>query len=220
MAGSDAPNEIAREVSYWLRTKGGAARRITPAGLLLGRAPSSDVVLQGATASRRQALVYLGDEGPDVAVMGRGEVLVNGDRVPASHKLDARSQLVVAGSEFGVFEEVRETEVEPPLWVLQAPGGELFSFSKSRFQVGDDDDLRIEALAPNVLAFVAEDGRLSARAKTQCGWTARRSPRGGKPLCAPTPRSTSAVRRFAWWRAATCSAARRSLWSRRAPRRR
>jgi len=153
--------------SWWLRTSDGIAKRITPGGLLIGRFPQCDVVTRSPKSSRRQALVYLDTEdGPRVAVMGRGEVVVNGVLVDVDETLDDGAKIEVGDVVLEVAREEAEPEAAPPgkstVWVLETPDGGLFSFSHSPFTVGGDDgdDLRIEKWPAGAVTFRARDGRL------------------------------------------------------------
>ncbi len=146
--------------TYWLKTDAGAARQVTPAGLLLGRAPSCDLVLPGPTASRRQALIYLAEDGPEVIVMGRGEVTVDGEPVAERAALPPGATLVVGDLSFSLDEDELDTSMlEPPLWVLQGPSGGMFSVGDGAFSIGGDprDDLRVEDCAER--AVVLSPGR-------------------------------------------------------------
>ena len=152
---------------WWLRVGDGAARRITPGGLLVGRSPRCDIVTRSQKSSRRQALFYLGDEGPRVAVMGRGQVLVDGQSVEGDVELKAGSRVE---TEELVLSVLREAVEDGPVrtssvWVLETNHGGLFSFSQSPFNVGgsDGDDLRVESLPESALQFRTRDGRLEVK---------------------------------------------------------
>jgi len=149
--------------SWWLRTSDGIAKRITPGGLLIGRFPSCDMVTRSPKSSRRQALVYL-DNGPRVAVMGRGQVTVNGTEIEIDEALDEGVKLEVGDLVLEVVHEGAggEAETSAAIWVLESPDGGLFSFSHSPFHVGgsDTDDLRIEQFPDHALTFRSSDGGL------------------------------------------------------------
>ena len=146
--------------AYWLRTA---------AGLLLGRAPSCDVVLAGATSSRRQALVHLDEEGPAVAVMGRGEVRVDGVIVAETTPLRVGAALAVGDAEFEVVrEEYQPSDAsrETAFWVLRGPSGAMFSIAAGRFTVGGarEDDLRLEGVADGAIELFASQTRVEVTA--------------------------------------------------------
>lgn len=156
--------------SWWLRTSDGIAKRITPGGLLIGRFPQCDVVTRSPKSSRRQALVYLdAEEGPRVAVMGRGEVVVDGALVDVDATLDDGAKLEVGDVVLEVASEQGEepTPSKSTVWVLETPDGGLFSFSHSPFTVGSDDgdDLRIETWPAGAVTFRAKDGRLEMQSQ-------------------------------------------------------
>ncbi len=154
---------------WWVQVGDGAARRITPGGLLVGRFPRCDIVIRSPQSSRRQALLYLGDEGPRVAVMGRAPVEVNGAAVEGDVELDDGSTIVIEELSLRVSrEEVSEGAAEQTsaVWVLEDGQGGMFSFSQPTFRVGgsDGDDLRIERLPDGALEFRARDSLLEVRA--------------------------------------------------------
>ncbi len=152
--------------TWWLRVGEGIAKRITPGGLLIGRSPQCDVVTRSPTSSRRQALVYLDERGPRVAVMGRGTVAVDGVAVELDSPLEDGAKLEVGDMTLEVAREDAERPGEAneraAVWVLETGDGDLFSFSASPYRVGgaDDDDLRIEAWPPHALTFRSTSGRL------------------------------------------------------------
>lgn len=143
------------------------ARRITPGGLLVGRSPRCDIVLRDPKSSRRQALVYLADEGARLSVMGRGAVRVDGEPVDEDVGLEPGNVIEVEDVAFEVVrEEAEEGAVETSsVWVLETSHGGLFSFSHSPFRVGggDADDLRVESLPESALAFRSREGGLEVK---------------------------------------------------------
>ncbi|MEC7524700.1 MAG: FHA domain-containing protein [Myxococcota bacterium] len=146
--------------AFWLRTEAGTSRRITPAGLLLGRAPGCDVVLASPSASRRQALVHLDEEGVAIAVMGKGEVTVDGAALSDGAALPPGATLEVGGARFTVVEEAAESSElagPTPLWVLKGPSGSMFSIEAAAFSIGGDqrDDLRVEGLPPRAVVLLS-----------------------------------------------------------------
>lgn len=150
---------------WWLRVGDGVAKRITPGGLLVGRFPRCDVVTRSPKSSRRQALVYLDQGGPRLAVMGRGKVTVGGEAVEVDVELTAGVKIGVAELELEVVQEEGgdvSAGRASAVWVLETPDGGLFSFSHSPFIVGggDTDDLRVDGWPKSVLTFSAREGRL------------------------------------------------------------
>ncbi|MCB9595681.1 MAG: helix-turn-helix domain-containing protein [Sandaracinaceae bacterium] len=150
--------------TWWLRVSDGVAKRITPGGLLIGRFPQCDVVTRSPSSSRRQALVYLDERGPRVAVMGRGTVAVNGAAVELDQPLDDGVSLEVGDLSLEVVREDAsgDEDERSAVWVLESADGGLFSFSTSPFRVGgaDSDDLRVEQWPEHALTFRSLGGRL------------------------------------------------------------
>ncbi len=150
--------------TWWLRVGDGIAKRITPGGLLIGRSPQCDLVTRSPTSSRRQALVYLDEKGPRVAVMGRGTVAVDGAAVELDSALSDGAKLEVGDVSLEVVREETASEGtdRAAVWVLETGDGDLFSFSSSPFRVGgaDNDDLRVSQWPAHALTFRASGGRL------------------------------------------------------------
>lgn len=149
---------------YWLRAEGGVSRRITPGGLLIGRSPNCEIVTRNPKASRRQALVYLGDDGPRIVVMGRAAVAVDGTNAEGDVALGDESTIEIEEHRLAIVREDRpDAEPRAPaVWVLETTPGGLFSFSDSPFRVGGgtSDDLRIDGLPDTALTFRSTNGRL------------------------------------------------------------
>ena len=53
-------------MAWWLRTSDGGRIAISSSGVLLGRAPDSDLVLTDDRASRRHAMVYVAGDAAKV----------------------------------------------------------------------------------------------------------------------------------------------------------
>ena len=56
----------------------GPARRVGPAGILIGRGRDCDIVVDDASVSRRHAHVRLTHDGAEIVPLGRSPVDVNG----------------------------------------------------------------------------------------------------------------------------------------------
>jgi len=154
------------DATWWLRVGGGPAKRITPAGLLLGRSAHCDVVLPSERASRRQALVYLATEGPRLEVLGRGETRVGDEVVERGAELSEGDVIAFEALELTVEREAAGRPVaraRQPVWVLKGPDGALFGMASSPYLVGGsaEDDLRVDGWPDAALCFrLAEDGGL------------------------------------------------------------
>src|SRR5262245_29657643 len=128
-----------------LRLPGGVRMPIKPGGLLIGRAPTCDVVLTDPGASRVQAIVFGGRGGPSLAVLGKGAIAVNGEAVAHERELHAGDRIALGAL---ALEVTAEDEPEPPpesTWVVSGPGG-LFGVVHTPFTVGGGahDDLRLD----------------------------------------------------------------------------
>lgn len=160
---AEIPEHAEREGIFWLRLEGGAALRITAAGLLIGRSPGCDVLTRSPEASRRQALVYLGDEGPVLTVLGQGPVLVDGDPVVGRFGAPIGARVQVADLSFEiVFEESDTGSAHQDVWVLETPDGGFFTVTHYPFDVGggEDDDLRVRGWPPGAIRLLSLASKL------------------------------------------------------------
>jgi hypothetical protein len=142
----------------WLTTAAGIRLPITPAGVLLGRSPHCDVVLTEGTASRVQAIVFAGVDGPCVSVLGKGTTAVNGESIEHDRELASGDRLSVPGLELIIgVEHGGEHAVTP--WLVRGPGG-LFGVVRSPFVVGAGAgaDLRTHDGPDRLLRFFVDDG--------------------------------------------------------------
>ncbi|MEO8553381.1 MAG: FHA domain-containing protein, partial [Kofleriaceae bacterium] len=118
----------------------GPARRVGPAGALLGRQGDCDLVTADPRASRRHALVRLTSEGGELVSLGREPATRNGKPVERA--------AIAHGDTIGVpgLTVTVELEAEPPsgradaaLVLARARGGS-FGISHTPFVIGGDPD--------------------------------------------------------------------------------
>jgi len=156
---------VVSAATWWLQSESSLAKRITPAGLLVGRSPHCDVVLRSEQASRRQALVYLGSSGPKLVPLGSNPTIVNDEPFTAERELAEGDAIELPGMTLEVTRQAGErpqTEAGAPVWVLEGPMGGLFGMAHSPFLVGGstEDDLFVEGWPEGALCFRAVDGEL------------------------------------------------------------
>jgi hypothetical protein len=150
-----SPRELS---SWWLRAGDSLAKRITPGGLLLGRAAHCDVVVRSDQASRRQALLYLATKAPRLVVLGRGPVSVDGRRVDGEAELVDGGRIELPGLALRVEREALHRPSAPAgteAWVIEDPRGGLFGVARSPFLIGGglEDDLRVDGWPPGALCL-------------------------------------------------------------------
>lgn len=124
---------------WWLADDLGARRCIDSGGVLLGRSPRCDIVLQEPRASRSQALVVLVEGAPRIMRLGRGWTRVNGELVERETELQPQDWVEVPGTRMQVVGEDDGTaagETAESGWVLQNPAGVFFGVSASPFSIG------------------------------------------------------------------------------------
>ena len=152
--------------TWWLRTEDGAAKRITPGGVLIGRSAHCDIVSRSEQASRRHALVYLSSDGPHVVPLGKSRPEVDGKPIDGDTQLDANARISMLDVVVDVTKEkgARVTPVAgSAAWVIEGPGGGLFGIGESSYLVGGspEDDLVVEGWPEGALCFrIREDGSL------------------------------------------------------------
>ena len=164
-----APSEVhVLGVRWWLADHVGARRRIDAGGVLLGRSPRCDVVLQDPKASRSQALVVLAGETPQVMRLGRGFTRVNGDPVERERELRPEDWVEVPGARMQVLAEDAPgaAATTDGGWVLQNPAGVFFGVSASPFSIGgaSTDALCIADWPPQALVLHLTAGRIHLEA--------------------------------------------------------
>ena len=149
-------------MAWWLQTPDGGRVPIQGGGVLLGRAPDSEIVLNDERASRRHALVHVLPERPSIVALGRGTTTVNGQVVTTEHPLEDGATIAVPGLELTVKYAESPTGDRSDEWILQRLGGGLYGISQSPFSVGDRQDaLSFEGWTNKTLVFWRTDAGLS-----------------------------------------------------------
>jgi pSer/pThr/pTyr-binding forkhead associated (FHA) protein len=145
--------------SLWLALAGGERFAITPAGLVLGRAPTSDIVLSSTKASRRQAIVVASATGVTLIVLGQGHTLVNDVAVERERDLVDGDRLQVPGLTATVIAGSAAFTTVNTSWVVQTRAGSLFGVARSPFVVGGSPgaDVRVADWPAEVLRFLVTD---------------------------------------------------------------
>lgn len=131
---------------------------IKPAGLLVGRSPRCDVVLTQPDASRIQAIVLMGADGPCVSVLGKGPTAVNGEPVVRERNLAKGDRIELPGLVLEVLVEPEQAAAPRVAWLLRGPSG-LFGVVRTPFTVGSaaDADLRLAGGPAVALRFHLAD---------------------------------------------------------------
>ncbi len=112
-------------------------------------------MLVSEDASRRQALVYLGAEGPYVVAMGRAPTMLDGVTVETSRQCTNGSKVEVPGLSCTLVAEPVTEREEEPSWVIERVGGAFFGVGERPLTIGGaaDDGLRIAGRPPHALTF-------------------------------------------------------------------
>jgi len=143
----------------WLVAPDGTRLAIKPTGILVGRAPHCDLVLTEPDASRVQAIVFAGAEGPCLTVLGKGPTSVNGEPVVHERDLAGGDRIELPGLALEVLTGPEEAAAPPrSSWVLRGPRG-LFGVVRTPFTVGSGAgaDLRLDSGPAVALRFHLAD---------------------------------------------------------------
>jgi hypothetical protein len=152
---------------YSLATTEGMRWPIRPAGLLVGRAPTCELVLSHTRSSRLQAIVYDAATGPTLVNVGKGVILVDGEPIAHDSALAPGTRIDFPGLRVTVVSDDRDDAPLPGVaWVVSGPGG-VFGLVRTPFTVGaaHGADLRVDCAAPHAFRFHAV-GRLYVEALT------------------------------------------------------
>lgn len=127
-------------------------------GLLVGRSPQCDVVLTKPDASRMQAIVLMGADGPSLTVLGKGPTAVNGEPVVRERGLAGGDRIELPGLVLEVLVDPEQAIAPRVSWLLRGPSG-LFGVVRTPFTVGSaaGADLRFEGGPAVVLRFHLAD---------------------------------------------------------------
>ncbi|MFH1468180.1 MAG: hypothetical protein ABIO70_27585 [Pseudomonadota bacterium] len=105
----------------WLEAEDGRQHPVGPRGLLIGRAPASELLLTHPAASRRAALAWLEPEGPRIVRLGGGPVHLDGVALEGCQPLRDGQRLSFPGCDLRVRVEA-SAPIEASRWVLRHRG--------------------------------------------------------------------------------------------------
>lgn len=150
---------------FWLASPTGSRIPIRSEGVVIGRGARCDVVVDEPEVSRTQAIVYAGEHGPTIAVLGKGPTAINGREVSGDHDLVAGDQLAIASRTFAITGEV-EAAAPASAWMLRDPHGQLVGVTRTPFTIGGGThvDLRVDGW-PDVVMKLHLTERLHVEAQ-------------------------------------------------------
>lgn len=157
---------------WWLELPDGTRRKIGPAGVLIGRSPDCDLVLDDDRASRRHAIVHCTADG--VALVSLRRSSARGAPEHDASLVDG-TQLSFPGLTVTVRASARVHDLDPS-WVLRHSGGGIFGVDERGLSVGSgpDDDLRIADCPPRSALFSVAHGQLLLEARVSLSVSGRR----------------------------------------------
>ena len=126
---------------------GGAALRIGPAGLVIGRHASCDLVLDDPRVSRRHLLLQPEGTGLKATALARGGTVLNGRVLEATAEVGAADELALPD---GTVVRVRANEEDGPSqpapWGLELAPGQVVALRSAEVTVGGawQDDVVID----------------------------------------------------------------------------
>lgn len=120
-------------MSCSLVTSSGARYPITGHGLVIGRSARCDLVIEGSSISRVQAIFHLDADGPFVNVVGSAPTALNGRAITAER--------VRAGDTLTIGDHVFTVAAEPQpatqaAWMLRDGAGQLYGVLRADFTIG------------------------------------------------------------------------------------
>lgn len=138
----------------------GVARRVGPRGLVIGRDPGCDFVVNDRAISRRHALVRVSLDGVELVPLGRLPVGHNGRPCDRSRQLVHGDRIEVGELVFTI--RLSFSPPEPRHGYLLVRGHSSYAMSHTPFVVGgsDADDLSIEGWPDAALRFHIAQGAL------------------------------------------------------------
>ena len=133
-------------VRYWLQDRD-VRLEIGPAGLLIGRDPDCDIVIQDPYISRHHALLHPHPDGVELLALGRRPIECDDRSVESDARLESGARLRIGSRELTL-----QRTVEPAApggrsnWVVERAIGQLFGVRQARITIGgsDDDDLVVD----------------------------------------------------------------------------
>lgn len=152
-----------QERAWWVRLPDGSRRRFGPAGVLIGRDPDCDIVVSDPAASRRQTMLYVSADGPQVVPLGRGRTEVSGQAVAALANLDHGDEVRVPGLCVTVEgEELPAEDGSAAVWVVEFVGGGMFGVGPRGVRIGSgpNDDVRVESAVDGAVTLRVAQGQL------------------------------------------------------------
>lgn len=133
----------------WVLRMGDRAYRLGKAGLTIGRAASSDIVLDGAQVSRRHARVTLTEDGVTVTDEGSSHgTHLNGSSLTAPRRCDHGDRIGIAGHTIFVHDQERRVREALPTLEVRPPSAP----SRARPRIADEPETADFDVPSRVLA--------------------------------------------------------------------
>jgi hypothetical protein len=156
--------------AYWLIAEAGTRIPIRPDGIVVGRGARSDLIVDGEDVSRTQAILYAGDDGPCIAVLGTGRTAINGRDVGGAaagvHALVDGDRVEIATATYVVAGAPAPGGDARSAWMLRDRAGTLVGVTRTPFAIGGgaSADVRIEGWPDAALVLHLAD-RLNVEAR-------------------------------------------------------
>jgi len=144
----------------------GPARRVGPAGILIGRGRDCDIVVDDPGVSRRHAHVRLTADGAEVVPLGRSPVDVSGTPTERPRALADGDELRFPNLVLSVMLRADRADDEPTGYLLERAGGGNFGIAASPFAIGGGhtDDLIVAGWAERAIVLHLAQGELFVEA--------------------------------------------------------
>ena len=149
-------------VSAWLHRSGGSAIAVPARGLLLGRRPDCDVVLDSGRASQIHALITPTLDGLELHALGRNPTRLDGEPVTGRVLLTDGSSVQVPGASFRV-EHARQAFWSAQIWSVRTADEHSYALRRLPYRIGSarSDHLLLRGWPPGAVEFHAADGGMA-----------------------------------------------------------
>jgi hypothetical protein len=142
-------------VQCWLEDSEGLRIPVKAGGVLIGRNPDCDLVLEHPQVSRYHAVIRSTLAGIELLLLGRNPAEVNGTLVGATHALKVDDAITFAGAELVIKAASTKPRAAPPRWAVRIEGGKTVTIQKLPYTILGTigGDLTIPGLGDRVLTL-------------------------------------------------------------------
>lgn len=139
----------------WIEDSDGLRLPIRSGGVLIGRNPDCDLVLEHPQVSRYHAVIRSTLTGIELVLLGRNPAEVNGELVGVSHALTVNDTVTFADIELVIHAEIKTADPTPARWAIRIEGGRTVRIRRLPFTImgTTGGDLKIPGLGDCVITI-------------------------------------------------------------------